>query len=71
MTPYQAEQLQVLRRIAVRGLHRAQDERASRFVDLFQHLLDEIARLELGPQETQWKLSFPSPPPPLRMQKYP
>jgi hypothetical protein len=36
---------EVLRRIAERGLAAAQAEGHSRFCDLFQHLLDEIARL--------------------------
>lgn len=35
------EQLEILRRIAERGLKKAQREQ-SQYVDLFQHLLDEI-----------------------------
>lgn len=34
----------VLRRIAERGLSRAQEMEDSEFVDLFQHLLDELER---------------------------
>lgn len=38
------EQKEILRRIAERGLRKALEEDPS-FVDLFQHLLDEIERL--------------------------
>jgi heme/copper-type cytochrome/quinol oxidase subunit 3 len=37
----QAE-LIVLRRVAERGLKRAQEREDSEFVDIFQHMLDEI-----------------------------
>lgn len=36
----------VLRRIAERGLKRAQEQKDSEYVDIFQHLLDEIERIE-------------------------
>ncbi|MCP5004339.1 MAG: hypothetical protein GY941_10435 [Planctomycetes bacterium] len=39
---------EVLRRIAERGLHMAQvgqKEEDSKYIDIFQHLLDEIERL--------------------------
>ena len=36
--------IDVPRRIAERGLRRAQDREDSEFVDLFQHLLDELKR---------------------------
>lgn len=38
--------LNVLRRIAERGLRRAQEQENSEYVDLFQHMLDEIDYLE-------------------------
>jgi hypothetical protein len=38
--------LSVLRRIAERGLRTAQVEENSIYVDLFQHMLDEIEYLE-------------------------
>ena len=38
--------LNVLRRIAERGLRRAQEQENSEYVDLFQHMLDEIEYLE-------------------------
>jgi len=38
--------LNVLRRIAERGLLRAQEDMDSEYVDLFQHMLDEIEYLE-------------------------
>ena len=38
--------LNVLRRIAERGLHFAQEREDSHYVDLFQHMLDEIEYLE-------------------------
>ena len=38
--------LNVLRRIAERGLRLAQEKEDSENVDLFQHMLDEIERLE-------------------------
>jgi hypothetical protein len=50
VTPYLAEQLEILRRIAERGLRLAQGPGSGDnapdtvYVDLFQHLLDEIAR---------------------------
>lgn len=39
--------LSVLRRIAERGLQRAQADMDSEYVDLFQHMLDEIERAEI------------------------
>lgn len=36
----------IIRRIAERGLKLAQARRDSSFVDLFQHLLDELDRCE-------------------------
>lgn len=39
--------LDVLRRIAERGLARAQKDMDSEYVDIFQHMLDEIERAEL------------------------
>ena len=47
MTPYQLEQCQILRRIAERGRELALNgERAgNRYIDLFQHMLDEVERL--------------------------
>ena len=52
--PYQQEQIEILRRIAERGKGLAErcierwddDKNYHTFVDLFQHLLDEIARLK-------------------------
>lgn len=46
VSPYVYEQLEILRRIAERGLSLAQrgDNDGFRYVDLFQHLLDEIKR---------------------------
>lgn len=38
--------MEVLRRIAERGLKRAQHRRDSEYVDIFQHMLDELERLE-------------------------
>ena len=38
--------LNVLRRIAERGLRTAQENMDSQYVDLFQHMLDEIEYLE-------------------------
>lgn len=38
--------LNVLRRITERGLARAQEKEDSENVDIFQHLLDEIERVE-------------------------
>ena len=38
--------INVLRRIAERGLYRAQERKDSEYVDLFQHMLDEIERME-------------------------
>ena len=47
MTPFQSEQVEILRRIAERGLKLAQqgDPGDYKFIDVFQHLLDEIERL--------------------------
>ena len=36
------EELAILRRIAERGLQRAQEKEDNEFVDIFQHMLDEI-----------------------------
>jgi len=41
---YADEQREILRRIAESGLEKAHKEDAS-FVDIFQHLLDEIERI--------------------------
>jgi len=38
-------QLDIIRRIAERGLRAAQERKDSQFVDLFQHLLDELERV--------------------------
>lgn len=37
--------LQILRRIAERGLRLAQKRRDSEMIDLWQHMLDEISRI--------------------------
>jgi len=39
------DQKAILRRIAERGLAMAQGQRHSHFIDMFQHMLDEIERL--------------------------
>lgn len=39
--------IDILRRIAERGLARAQEQQDSEYCDIFQHLLDEIEFLEL------------------------
>lgn len=39
-------QIYILKRISERGLNLAVEERHTHFTDLFQHLLDEIERLE-------------------------
>ena len=44
------EQIEVLRRSAERGLRLAHDL-DTRFVDIFQHLLDEIERLKVTCRE--------------------
>jgi hypothetical protein len=49
VTPYVAEQIEILRRIAQRGLRAAQDHNDTRYIDLFQHLLDEIQRTKEAP----------------------
>jgi len=46
-------QIDILRRIAERGLKHAQREEDSIYCDLFQHMLDEIHQIELhGNSET-------------------
>ncbi len=40
----------ILRRIAERGLRQAQDTVNGEFIDVFQHLIDEIARLDDSPE---------------------
>ena len=45
-TPYQQELLAVLRRVAQRGRLLALEEQDTDYIDLFQHLLDELKRLE-------------------------
>ena len=40
--------LDVLRRIAERGLKRAQEDMDSEYIDIFQHLLDELERAKSG-----------------------
>jgi len=44
MEPELEERLQILRRIAERGLRLSQ-QRGPEFVDLFQHMLDELQRM--------------------------
>lgn len=44
--PYVLEQLEILRRIADRGLSLAVNNKQSYFTDLFQHFLNELALLE-------------------------
>lgn len=44
--PSKKEQIEVLRRVAERGLSFA-IEKDYRFVDIFQHLLDEIKLLDI------------------------
>jgi hypothetical protein len=57
MTPYQLEQLEVLRRIAERG-KRAVEHRMKehpdegRYLDLFVHMLDEIERTKCSATTT-------------------
>ena len=54
MTPYQKEMLEVLRRAAERGLRVAladandinTDDSYDKYVDLFQHILDELERIK-------------------------
>lgn len=40
------EQVEIIRRIAERGLAKAQKNNDQEYIDLFQHLLDEISRLK-------------------------
>jgi hypothetical protein len=49
--PVLAEQLEILRRIAERGKRLALQSHLSGFVDVFQHLLDELQRVRT-PDET-------------------
>jgi len=44
--------IQVIRRIAERGLRRAQIREDSEYVDLFQHMLDEIEQLRRYDNDT-------------------
>jgi hypothetical protein len=44
--------LDVIRRIAERGLKMAQREYQSRYIDVFQHLLDELQRVEKYGRDT-------------------
>lgn len=37
----------ILRRIAERGLRRAQEKSDSEYVDIFQHMLDELHQIEI------------------------
>lgn len=47
MTPYQLEQIEILRRIAKRGKKEAERyANGGHIVDVFVHLLDEIKRLK-------------------------
>ena len=48
MTADTLEQVENLRRASERGLRLAQKEMHSNFIDAFQHLLDDIARLKKG-----------------------
>jgi hypothetical protein len=43
---YAVSQLEIIRRIAERGLKFSQDNK-SECVDLFQHILDELERIKL------------------------
>lgn len=58
MTPYQKEQVEIIRRIAERGRKLALLGRPDRvvvisdFVDLFQHILDELKRLKNDTNKT-------------------
>jgi hypothetical protein len=48
----------VLRRIAERGLARAQEEEDSEYCDIFQHILDELERTNVEPEknsESRWR----------------
>jgi len=40
-------EIAIIRRIAERGLTYAQSNKDSRYMDIFQHMLDEIERLKL------------------------
>lgn len=49
MTPYQQEQIEIIRRTAERGRRLAQPGAPvlhGEIVDLFQHILDELLRLQ-------------------------
>jgi|SRR5579859_1605178 len=48
LSPYQVEQLEIVRRIAERGLMVAQKEGSGHFCDLFTHLLDNLVLLRKG-----------------------
>lgn len=58
MTPYQKEQCEIIRRIAERGRALALNETIGRsvkepqYVDLFQHITDEIQRLKESDEAT-------------------
>lgn len=51
MSPYQQEQLDIVRRTAERGktLALSRGVEGSRFVDVFQHMLDELKRINTEP----------------------
>lgn len=51
MTPEQIERTEILRRIGERGLSKALSEQDDAYVDLFQHLLNEIELLRRTPIE--------------------
>ena len=43
---YAKDQIEIVRRIAERGLKHAQGTRNNQYIDLFQHILDELARIK-------------------------
>ena len=48
-------QLTILRRISDRGLKLAQEKEYNQFIDLFQHLLDEIERTKYYYEHDYWE----------------
>ena len=50
-----SEQLEILRRISERGLNTAQINKESSYVDIFQHLLDEIQRTKFYYSNDYWE----------------
>lgn len=54
----------ILRRIAERGLKLAQQDTGHKFIDIFQHMLDEIHRLNKHQQgRDAWEPHDPPRPP--------